>query len=96
MTSSGNEARNNATGVAPGQLEVKPMPVVDLGPLKDKIAVRPAEACAALSVGMTRLYELMNTGDLVSYRDGGSRRITVSSIRAFIEGRIAASIGEAA
>jgi hypothetical protein len=33
-----------------------------------------------LDCGRTRLYELLNANELESYRDGKSRKITVSSI----------------
>jgi len=50
---------------------------VDIEPL----AVSPRQACALLSIGNTRLYALLATGELKSYRDGRSRRITMASIR---------------
>ncbi|HXP06098.1 MAG TPA: hypothetical protein VN808_18445 [Stellaceae bacterium] len=34
---------------------------------------------------MTRVYELIGSGELESYRDGASRKITMRSIRARIE-----------
>jgi hypothetical protein len=43
-----------------------------------------------LDVGMTRLYELLNSSELESYLDGRSRKITVSSIRAYVARRTAA------
>lgn len=49
------------------------------------LVVAPREACRMLSIGLTRLYELLHDGDLESYRDGGSRRITVASIQAYVE-----------
>jgi excisionase family DNA binding protein len=45
-------------------------------------AVSPRRACTLLGVGNTRLYELMNSGELESYREGKSRRITLRSILA--------------
>jgi excisionase family DNA binding protein len=50
----------------------------DLEPL----AVSPRQACRLLGVGNTRLYELINAGELDSYLDGRMRRITMDSIRA--------------
>jgi hypothetical protein len=35
-----------------------------------------------LDCGRTRLYQLLNAGELQSYRDGKARKITVSSIQA--------------
>jgi excisionase family DNA binding protein len=44
-----------------------------------------------LSCGITRLYELLNEGELTSYLDGRSRLITTESIRAYVERKVAAS-----
>jgi excisionase family DNA binding protein len=60
----------------------------DLEPL----AVSPRHACRLLSVGNTRLYELIAAGEIESYRDGRSRRITVASIRTRIA-RLLANVG---
>jgi hypothetical protein len=48
------------------------------------LVVSPAKAMAMLDCGRTRLYELLNAKELESYRDGKSRKITVSSIQARI------------
>jgi hypothetical protein len=37
-----------------------------------------------LAVGTTRGYALLNSGELESYLDGRSRRITVRSIRSYV------------
>lgn len=57
----------------------------------EPLVVRPRDACRLLSVGNTRLYELIGAGELDSYRDGRGRRITVESIRRYIDRRLAAS-----
>jgi excisionase family DNA binding protein len=49
------------------------------------LLVRPKQACSMLSVGITRLYELMNSGTLESFKDGKARKITVRSIEAYVE-----------
>jgi excisionase family DNA binding protein len=49
----------------------------DLEPL----AVSPRQACRLLSIGNTRLYQLLSDGELASYREGRGRRITMHSIR---------------
>jgi excisionase family DNA binding protein len=54
------------------------------------LVVRPMQACALLSIGLTRCYELMNAGELQSFKDGKSRKITVSSINAYIDRRMGA------
>ena len=48
----------------------------------EPLAVAPRTACLLLSVGNTRLYQLIRTGELVSYCEGRARRITMASIRA--------------
>jgi hypothetical protein len=44
------------------------------------LVVSPSKAMAMLDCGRTRLYQLLNAKELESYRDGKSRKITVSSI----------------
>ncbi len=48
----------------------------------EPLAVSPRQACALLSVGNTRLYELIHDGEPVTYHEGRARRITTESIRA--------------
>jgi hypothetical protein len=55
------------------------------------LAVKPKRACAMLDCGLTRLYELMNSGEVLSFKDGTSRKIVTSSIHGYIERRVAAS-----
>lgn len=50
---------------------------VDLEPL----AVSPRQACVLLGVGNTRLYQLIDAGELETYHEGRARRITMRSIR---------------
>ena len=57
--------------------------------LVEPLVVKPKTARHLLSVGTTRLYEILP--DLVSYRDGRSRLITMDSIRAYVARRIAES-----
>jgi hypothetical protein len=45
-----------------------------------RIWVRPREACRLASVGLTRCYELMNSGELESRKIGRTRLISVKSI----------------
>jgi hypothetical protein len=56
----------------------------DLGPL----VVRPKVARRMLSCGQTRLYELIDAGELDSFLDGRSRKITVESIYRYIQRRL--------
>jgi excisionase family DNA binding protein len=55
------------------------------------LAVSPRQACGLLSIGLTRLYELLGSGELDSFLVGRSRRITVASMQAFVERRLAAN-----
>jgi excisionase family DNA binding protein len=59
----------------------------------ERLAVTPRDACFLLSIGNTRLYYLIKTGELESYVDGHSRRIPMAAIRKFIERRSAATSG---
>lgn len=49
------------------------------------MVVSPRRACHLLSVGLTRLYQLLNAGELQSLHIGRSRRITTASIGAYID-----------
>jgi excisionase family DNA binding protein len=51
----------------------------------EALVVRPKRACRLLSIGTTRLYELLDRGELESFRDGGGRWISATSIRTYIE-----------
>jgi hypothetical protein len=57
---------------------------IDVGALKDQISATPNETCRALRIGTTRLYSLMSSGELKSYKEGKSRRILVASIKAYV------------
>ena len=57
----------------------------------EPLAVSPRQACQLLNVGNTYLYELIAAGELDSFRDGRSRKITVDSIRRYIARRLAAN-----
>jgi excisionase family DNA binding protein len=47
-----------------------------------------------LSVSLSKIYQLLRDGELMSYSDGKSRRIVVASIHRYIKRRRAASGGE--
>jgi excisionase family DNA binding protein len=55
------------------------------------LAVPPREACRLLSIGTTRLYQLLAAGELESYLDGRARRIIMRSIEGYIARRLAAA-----
>jgi hypothetical protein len=54
------------------------------------LAVTPRVAKLMIGCGTTRLYDLMNHGELESYRDGKSRKILVASLRDYVGRRLAA------
>jgi excisionase family DNA binding protein len=51
----------------------------------EKILVTVEEASQIMSMGRTRIYELIKNGHLKSIKCGKSRRIVTDSIRAFVE-----------
>ncbi len=51
----------------------------------EPLAASPRRTAFLLDCGVTHVYELINCGELESYRDGASRKITTRSIRARIE-----------
>jgi hypothetical protein len=56
----------------------------DVGPL----VVKPKIAWKMLACSNTRGYELLNAGELESFLDGRSRKITVDSIHRYIARRL--------
>jgi hypothetical protein len=64
----------------------------DLGPL----VVKPKAAWKMLACSNTRGYELLAAGELDSFLDGRSRKITVESIRRYIAQRLASTQGTTA
>ena len=50
----------------------------------EPLALAPKEAEAALRVGTTKLYELINAGDLKTFKIGRATRITTESIRTYV------------
>ena len=56
----------------------------------DRVTTSVAEACRALGIGNTKMYELINAGDLDTIRVGRRRLVTTASINRFIADRIAA------
>jgi excisionase family DNA binding protein len=58
--------------------------------LEAPLVASPNQAMRAIQVSRKKLYELINAGELQSYTEGKSRRITVKSINEYIERRLAA------
>jgi excisionase family DNA binding protein len=50
-----------------------------------KLLLTAAEACAALSVGRTFLYELAASGEIQTLKLGHARRFTLQSIEAYVK-----------
>lgn len=63
------------------------------GAALDALVVKPRKACRLLDCGNTRLYELLAAGELQSFKDGKSRKITTESIRSYIERLLAEGEG---
>jgi excisionase family DNA binding protein len=53
------------------------------------LAVAPLEAARLLSVCISTIYNLMRAGQLDAFHSGKSRRITMRSIEAYIDRRLA-------
>jgi excisionase family DNA binding protein len=62
--------------------------------LMDVRSVSVAEACRLIPAGVTRLYDLINAGEIESYLDGNRRRITLRSIKARRDRLLAAATPE--
>lgn len=54
------------------------------------IVATPNQAMIALGIGRAKFYEKLNSGELESYLDGGSRKILWRSIHAYIDRQLAA------
>ena len=55
------------------------------------MAIRVQEACRTISIGRTKLYELINAGDLDVVKVGRATLITMSSLQRLIENNEPAS-----
>jgi excisionase family DNA binding protein len=56
----------------------------------EPLVVSPKEACRLLGCGPTKLYELLDAGELDHYLDGRHRKITMNSIKRRVQ-RLTAS-----
>jgi excisionase family DNA binding protein len=66
------------------------------GPLEtldSELLLTPTEAARRLSVGRTRLYQLIGTGELASVRVGSLRRIPARSLRAYVNALLETQVG---
>jgi hypothetical protein len=57
------------------------------------LVASPNQAMRAIQVLRRKLYELVNTGELESYAECKSRRVTVKSINDYIECRTGSTSG---
>jgi hypothetical protein len=64
------------------------MRTIDADLTDDRLVVSPRVARRLLDTGNTRLYELLAAGELDSYREGRSRKITMESIRRLVRRRL--------
>ena len=50
----------------------------------DKLLLRPEEVAELISMGRTKVYELMKTGELESVQIGSSRRVPATAIAEYV------------
>jgi excisionase family DNA binding protein len=55
------------------------------------LVTSPNKAMRILDCGRTRLYQLIDSGELETYLDGRSRKITLQSIHAYVKRKLEAS-----
>ena len=55
----------------------------------DKLLLRPVEAAEAIGIGRSKMYELLASGELPSIRIGGSVRVPIDALRAWIARQLA-------
>ena len=67
------------------------MSILSTGRSRDAepLLVKPAAACQLLECGRTHIYKLLVSGELDSFLDGRSRKITVELIHRYIKRRLA-------
>jgi excisionase family DNA binding protein len=53
----------------------------------ERISVRIPEACRLIGISRSKLYELIEAGEIQTAKVGASRLILVSSLRTFVESR---------
>lgn len=51
----------------------------------DKLLLTPVEAASALGIGRSKLYELLQSGQLPSVRIGACRRVPADALTAFLD-----------
>ena len=56
----------------------------------DRLLLRPVEAAEAIGVGRSKVYAMLASGELPSVRIGGSVRVPVEALRAWIDRQVSA------
>lgn len=51
----------------------------------EKLLLKPEEAAELLSIGRSKIYELIGSGELASVRIGTSRRIPADALAEFVQ-----------
>jgi excisionase family DNA binding protein len=59
----------------------------------DRLLLRPVEAAEAIGIGRSKVYELLASGELPSLRIGGSVRVPVDALKAWIARQLEARKG---
>ncbi len=59
-----------------------PLAVVE--DVMDKLLLTTTEAAKALGIGRSKVYELLQTGQLTSVRIGASRRVPADAVHTFV------------
>jgi hypothetical protein len=52
--------------------------------MMEPLGLPPKDAFAMIPVGITKGYELINDGELETFKVGRATRVTVASVRAFV------------
>jgi excisionase family DNA binding protein len=58
--------------------------LVPMEDVMDKLLLTPVEAAAVLGIGRSKLYELLQTGQLASVRIGTCRRVPADAVHSFL------------
>ena len=51
----------------------------------DKLLITPVEAAQTLGIGRSKVYQLLQTGQLQSVHIGSCRRVPVEAVHAFLD-----------
>lgn len=66
-------------------VSVKAAAASEQHPRLEPLVVRPRDACKLLACGRTHLYALIAANEIESFCDGRTRKITLASIRKYVE-----------